>query len=397
MRRDAAQGLPAYAPDIYSTEAILDPYPHYQRLRDLGPVVRLPRQRVYALPRYAECKTALLDDTRFISTEGVALNPLSNLASKGTLLASDGDEHNVRRKLLAHRMLPRALSSISDHVDRLASDLVDDAVRQEVVDGVDLATSLPFSVVPDLVGWPVDQRRHLIEWAGATFDALGPRNWRMIRGVPRSLQMLWFAHRVVANRRALPGSMAAELMTAVDGGVVTRRECAALMVDYLGPALDTTISAMSTALVMFAAYPEQWELLRREPQRIPNAINEVVRYESAVRAFGRRVASDIEIGGTELSAGSQVLVMYASANRDEREWDRPDTFDITRDAGRQLGFGKGAHACAGQALARLEITAFLTALIGRGERLEVTGTPQWFPNNIIRRYGRIPLRLVGCQ
>ena len=397
MRRATAVGLPVYGPDVYSTEAILDPYPHYRRLRDLGPVVWLPRQKVYALPRYAESKAALLDDTRFVSTNGVALNPLSNRASRGTTLASDGDEHNARRKLLAHRMLPRALSSISDNVDRMAAELVDDAVRRGDIDGVDLATSLPFSVVPDLVGWPVDQRSHLIEWAGATFDVLGPPNQRMIRGLPRSLQMLWFAHRVVDKRGALAGSMADELLTAVDRGVVSRRECAALMVDYLGPALDTTISAMSTALVMFAAHPEQWQLLRREPERIPNAINEIVRYESAVRAFGRRLASDTEIGGTELSAGSQVLVMYASANRDEREWDDPDTFDITRDAGRHLGFGKGAHACAGQALARLETTAFLTALISRVERLQLTGTPQWVHNNIIRRHERIPLRLVGCR
>jgi cytochrome P450 len=137
--------------------------------------------------------------------------------------------------------------------------------------------------------------------------------------------------------------------------------------------------------------------LRREPQRIPNAINEIVRYESAVRAFGRRVASDTEIGGTELNIGSQVLVIYASANRDEREWDHPDRFDITRDAGRHLGFGKGAHACAGQALARLEAAAFLTALTGRVERLELIGEPQWLPNNIIRRYERIPLRLKGAS
>ena len=394
MSDAAAAGVPVFDSDIYSTEAILDPYPHYRRLRDLGPLVWLPRQKVYALPRYAECKTALLDDTRFASAGGVALNSLSNRASRGTTLASDGDEHAARRKLLAHRMLPRALNSISDNVHRMAEELVDDAVRHGDINGVDLATSLPLAVIPDMVGWPVNQRGHLIEWAGATFDALGPRNRRMIRSIPRTAQMLWFARKVVASRGALAGSMVDELLTAVDDGVLTRRECAALIADYLGPALDTTISVISTALAAFATHPEQWQLLRREPQRIPNAINEIVRYESAVRAFGRRVASDTEIGGTELNTGSQVLVIYASANRDEREWDHPDTFDITRDAGRHLGFGKGAHACAGQALARLETAAFLTALIGRVERLELIGTPQWALNNIIRRYERIPLRLI---
>ncbi len=386
---------PRYEPDIYTAAAILDPYPHYQRIRDLGPVVWLPRHRVHAVPRYAECKAVLRDDGLFRSTGGVALNPLSNRLSRGTTLASDGAEHDRRRKLVAHRMLPRALNAVSDRVQQVAEEVVDAALREGEVDGAELATALPSSVIPDLVGWPADRRDHLIDWAGATFDILGPANRRMLRGIPGAVQMLRFARQVVRQRSAIPGSMADDLLTAADNDVLKLSECPALLVDYLGPALDTTISAIATGLVLLARHPEQWDLLRREPARIPNAVNEIVRYESAVRAFGRRVGADTEIGGVALPAGTQVLVMYASANRDEREWERPDEFDITRDAGRHLGFGQGAHACAGQALARLETGAFLTALTARVERLELTGRPQWALNNIIRRYERIPLRLVA--
>ena len=90
-----------------------------------------------------------------------------------------------------------------------------------------------------------------------------------------------------------------------------------------------------------------------------------------------------------------MLVVYASANRDEREWDAPETFDIRRDATRQLGFGQGTHACAGQGLARLETTAMLTALAARVERIELTGPPTWAINNIIRRHERLPIKLFG--
>ena len=386
---------PSYDTDIYTTDAIVDPYPHYRRLRELGPVVWLSRHKVYALPRYTECKATLREDATFLSTGGVALNSLSNRLSRGTTLASDGAEHDRRRRLVAHRMLPRALNAISDEVQRCAQEVVDSAVRRGDVDGVDLATALPLAVIPDMVGFPAGQREHLIEWAGATFDILGPGNRRMVRGVPHALQMLRFARRVVRDRSAIPGSMADDLLTAADENILERRECPHLLVDYLGPALDTTISAICTALVLFATHPQQWELLRREPERIPNAVNEIVRYESPVRAFGRRVGIDTEIAGVPLRAGSQVLVMYASANRDELEWDRPEAFDITRDAGRHLGFGHGAHACAGQALARLETTEFLRALIARVARLELTGTPEWALNNIIRRHSRVPLRLVA--
>ena len=135
MRRPA-NGVPVYPPDIYANEAIIDPHPHYARLRRLGPVVWLPRQRVYALPRYSQCKAVLRDDETFISGRGVALNPVANRLSRGTTLNSDGAEHDQRRKLLAHRMLPRALRAISDSVDGQAAQVVDAALARSEVDGV---------------------------------------------------------------------------------------------------------------------------------------------------------------------------------------------------------------------------------------------------------------------
>src|SRR6202012_2595345 len=121
-------GVPVYQPDIYTTGAIVDPYPHYAQLRAQGPVVWLPTQRVYALPRFAECKAVLRDDTTFVSGHGVALNPIANRLSRGTTLNSDGAEHDQRRKLVAHRMLPRALRAISDSVDEQAAKVADAAV-----------------------------------------------------------------------------------------------------------------------------------------------------------------------------------------------------------------------------------------------------------------------------
>ncbi len=389
-------GAPTYRSNIYADEAILDPYPHYRRLRELGPVVWLARHKVYALPRYSECKAVLRDDGTFRSSGGVALNRISNRLSRGTTLASDGAEHDRRRKLVAHRMLPRALHAISDRVERLAEEVVDAAVQHGVVDGAQLAAALPLGVVPDLVGWPADDREHLMDWAGATFDVLGPLNGRTVHAAPGGLQMLRFARRVARRRNVLPGSMADELLSAAGEGLVAENECPMLMVDYLGPALDTTIGAICNALSLFAGHPHQWALLRQEPERIANAVNEIVRYESPLRAFGRRVGADTEICGVTLPAGSQVLVIYSSANRDEREWDSPDVFDISRDAGRHLAFGQGAHACAGQALARLETTAFLRALIPRVDRLEIAGPPKLLLNNIIRRHERLPLRLIAA-
>ena len=124
-----------------------------------------------------------------------------------------------------------------------------------------------------------------------------------------------------------------------------------------------------SALHLFATHPGQWRLLKDDPGLIPNAVNEVVRYESPLRAFSRKVAKNAEVAGIALPEGSRVLVLYASANRDVLEWENPDTFDIRRDASRQLGFGRGTHGRAGQGLARLEIQAMLRALVTRVEKI----------------------------
>lgn len=386
--------VPVYRPDIYSPQAILDPYPHYANLRGLGPVVWLPKQNVYALPRYAECKAVLLDDKTFISGDGVALNPVANRLSRGTTLNSDGEDHARRRALVAHRLTPRALRAMKDVVERQAAEIVDAALARRTVDGVEVAGALPAAVVPDLVGWPADGREHLLRWGAATFDILGPLNGQAVQAVPAGLGMARFAHTVAKQRKVLPGSMGDDLLRAADAGELAHAECPALMIDYLAPSLDTTLSAIASALHLFATHPGQWQLLKDDPGLIPNAVNEIVRYESPLRAFSRKVARDAEVAGAALPAGSRVLVLYASANRDALEWDDPDTFDIRRDAARQLGFGHGTHGCAGQGLARLETQAMLRALVARVDRIEPAGPPEWARNNIIHRLGRLPIELI---
>ena len=266
----------------------------------------------------------------------------------------DGAEHDRVRKLSAHRLIPRALGPLQTQIDDLAEETVRAAMANRRVDGVgDIALRLPLSVVPDLVGWPEGEREHLVAWAGATFDLLGPFNSLAVRSSGDALSMLAFVYRLARRRNVIPGSMAHEVVQAIEEGAIKQSQLPSVFIDYLAPSIDTTASAIAAALWLFATNPDQWQLLRQDNARLPNAVNEVVRMESAVRAFGRRAERDTEIAGTRIPAGSRVLVMFASANRDDRVWSDPDRFDITRDASRQLGFGHGVHACAGQGLARM--------------------------------------------
>lgn len=390
--------VPRYGADIYSTAAILDPYPHYAELRELGPVVWLTKQKVYAVARYAECKQVLLDDETFVSGDGVALNPLANRLGRGTTLNSDGDEHALKRSVLAHRLTPKALRTMGRAVQDEAERIVDAAIAKQWVDGVqDLATALPTSIVPDLVGWPKDGRENLLRWAGATFDSLGPFNRHALGSAKASTEMMAFSRRVVRERSVLPGSMGADVLAAADENRIERSQCPALMIDYLAPSLDTTIGAISGALHLFSRHPDQWQAVRQDPGLLPNAVNEVVRYTSPLRAFSRRAARDVEVGGVTVPRNARVLVIYASANRDRRQWQDPDEFDIDRDASAQLGFGSGVHGCAGQGLARLETRTILEVLATRVERIEPAGPASYAVNNVIHRFDRLPLRLVAAE
>lgn len=387
--------VPVYRADLYSESAIRDPYPHYAAMRALGPVVWLPKQKLYALSRYAEVKAVLRDDDTFRSSGGVALNTISRTIGRRSFLMLDGAEHDRVRKLTAHRLIPRGLRPLQTQIDDLAEETVRGAVANGGVDGVrDIALRLPLQVVPDLVGWPERDREHLVKWAGATFDLLGPFNSLAVRSSGNVLSMLAFVHRLARRRNVIPGSMAHEVVQAIEDGAMKRSQLPSVFIDYLAPSIDTTASAIAAALWLFARNPDQWQILQRDAARIPNAVNEIIRMESAVRAFGRRAERDTEIEGIRIPAGSRVLVMFASANRDDRVWSDPDRFDITRDASRQLGFGHGVHACAGQGLARMETEAMLRSLLRHVDRIELDGAPELALNNVIRRFETLPLHLV---
>lgn len=388
----ATAAAPVYEADIYEDQALLEPYEHYRSLRELGPAVWLEAHGAWAVPRYAEAKAVLFDSDTFRSANGIALNEPANTAILGCTLASDGDLHSRLRKVVAHRLTPRALRPMNEIVTQKAETLVAELVAGGSFDAVhDLARALPLSVVPDFIGWPEQGREHLLEWAGANFDSFGPMNDRARRAMPKCGEMAAFGAEIVRTGNVAPGSLGASVLEARDQGAVTTEQCMMLMLDYLAPSLDTTISAVGSAIWLFGTRPDQWDAVRADPGLIPNAVNEIVRFEAPIRAFGRVAGTDTQIGGVPIAAGSRVLVLYASANRDERKFERPDEFDVTRpNAAEQLGFGYGEHGCAGQGLARMETQALLAALARSVRRFHL-GEPRRALNNLIRALGSLPV------
>jgi cytochrome P450 len=386
-----ATQIPAYEVDLFSDEALTEPYDHYRALRDAGPVVWLAAHDMYAVARYREVRAVLEDPATFVSGDGVGLNDFINEGGRGTTIMSDGEEHRCQREVIVRPLTPRALAGLRPQAQALADRLVDDLVERGTFDAVaELAVELPASWVPDLLGWPADGREKLLDWANANFDGLGPLNERAVAAGDGLLEMVAYAHEL-AETDLPAGSMAARILEAAERGEIDRSRCPMMIVDYLAPSLDTTISAIGNAVWLLATHPDQWQLLRDQPNRVKQAFNEALRLETPISCFTRVAKADATLGGAHIPASSRVLVNYASANRDERRWERADEFDITRDSAAHVAFGYGDHACAGMGLARLEGAAVLTALVERVAHIELAGEPKRKLNNLIRSFGSLPV------
>jgi cytochrome P450 len=356
--------IPSYDADLFNDDALTDPYGHYRAIRDLGPVVRLPAHDLVAVSRFEEVRAVLGDPATYCSGEGVGLNDVVNRKFKGNTLMSDGELHLVQRDVIGRPLTPKALADLQPEVQKLANALVDRLVEQGSFDAVtELAQPIPATWVPDLLGWPKEAREHLLDWASASFDSLGPLNERAVAAGGQFTEMITFA-REIAHRGGLPnGSLAANVLDAAARGEITKEQCPALLTAYL------------------------------VPTRVKNAFNEAIRLESPISCFSRVATETATLDGVEVPGGARVLVMYASANRDERRWDRPDDFDIRREVSLHLGFGYGVHACAGMGLPRMEGNAVLSALAARVGSIEL-GDPVRKLNNLIRAFASLPVRVT---
>jgi cytochrome P450 len=201
--------------------------------------------------------------------------------------------------------------------------------------------------------------------------------------------MMPYIQSLDAPGRLKPGSMGAAIYEAAERGDIRREQCAHLMISYLVAAMDTTINAISNSVMLFATYPEQWQIVRDQPKIIPLAFEEIVRFESPVYTFKRVTSREVDVEGITIPENADVVMLYGSANRDERKWQDPDRFDVRRGPVDHVGFGYGIHGCAGQGLARMEGQAVLNALVRRVARFEI-GEPKRRLNNVIRGLGSLP-------
>lgn len=373
---------PSLGVNLYAPAALEDSADLFGRIRDAGPVVWLPRHRMWAIGRFDDVRAALRDDERFVSGHGVAANVIANRAGRLTTLSSDEEVHVRRRKVLMQSLGAKALGPIEGTLEAQAERIVDGCLHGRQFDAVtELAAGLPVSVVADLVGVRVDSDQ-LLRWAASTFNALGPANRRTVATLRGSLGLLKHT-RGLSREQVVPGSWAASVFDAADRGELSAAEARTMVIDFVAPSLDTTILATAHLLYLLGSHPDRWQQLREDPDLIPAAVVEAVRLASPIRGFTRIVATDTEIEGTRLRAGDRVALLFAAANMDERQFPNPDVFDLQRPKGAHLGWGNGPHTCVGIHLAKLEMRTLLRAMVPRVQAIHVE-TPTRLRNNTLQ-------------
>lgn len=381
--------------DLFSDAILADPYEAYRELREMGPVVYLERQSVWAVPRFAGVTEVLRDWEGFTSSEGVALSDFGNARKGEIMVATDPPVHDRLRRVLSDRLSTGAVRGLAAFVGSQADDLVGELAERGEFDAVeDLAAIFPITVVADLIGLPAEGRENLIDWGSAVFDTFGPENERTASAIPLAKKLAGYLEEVATRERLTPGSMGMSVYEAADRGEIDAQSCIPLMSAYVVAGMDTTVNAIGSAILHLGEHPDQWQELRDDPGLVRSAGNEILRFDSPVQAFARVTTAAQEVEGFSIPAGERVVPIFGSANRDEQKWEDADSFRVKRNPIGHLAFGFGIHRCAGAGLARLEIEAVLAAFTRSVKEIEIVGEPVRLLNNTTRGLRSLPISVV---
>ncbi|HEX5322124.1 MAG TPA: cytochrome P450 [Stellaceae bacterium] len=383
--------------DPFCSEFFEDPFPAHEALREAGPVVRMSRYGIHAVARYAEVHRVLNDWRIFCSSRGVGLTDFAKEPAwrpKSLVLETDPPLHDRTRKVL-NRVLSAAV--IRDLRERFAADadvLVDELLGRREFDAIaDLAEAYPLAVFPDAMGMPRENRRYLLPYGNMVFNSFGPRNAFFEEAIRDAEPVLAWLQEQMQRHSFAPGGFGAAIHEAADTGELTPEETPVVARSLLTAGVDTTVSGIGAAVYCLARFPEQFARLRADPSLARAAFEEAVRYETPVQTFLRTTTRAVELGGAAIGEGEKVLMFLGAANRDPRQWERPDEYDIARKTIGHVGFGSGIHQCVGQLLARLEGECILSALGRKIGSIEIAGPAKRRYNNTLRGLASLPVRV----
>ncbi|MFC7754612.1 cytochrome P450 [Tsukamurella soli] len=390
-------------------------YPAFETIRAAGRLV--PSRLGVATVDHALCRE-ILRDRRFATVtpddlgmpgplRGILARTdpgLPNPVEPPAMLVSEPPDHTRYRQLVARSFTPRSIETMRDRVGELSRTLLDRLEQRPTAELIgEYATMLPVTVIAELLGLPDEAHEPFIEWGEQAAPLLDVGlDWRTFRracGGLRSMDRYLRDHfaRLRADGDA-PGesdpSAAHPFTRLARDGELTERELITNAALLVGAGFETTVNLIGNGVVLLLQHPEQLAALREDPGGWPNAVEEILRFESPVQMTGRTATEPVTLADRDLPAGAVVSLLLAGANRDPAVFDRPGEFDITRTNARDnLAFGTGIHACIGAALARMEATVALPALFERFPDLGLATAPDPSQNVTLHGFRRVEVRL----
>jgi cytochrome P450 len=382
--------------DLFSRDVRRDPFELYDRIRAVSPVLHDPEADRYMLFDYDSVKLALSDANSFSSQ---ASPPGSTPAT--WLIFQDPPRHSKLRALIAKAFTARTVAALEPRIGALADGLLERLAGRDAIDlAADFAVPLPIMVIAALLGAPVDEWPRFKGWGDAILAiahtlSAGPARERAIAGfVSAHAEMREAVDDLLARRRADPRDdlLTALAFASIDGEKLADDEILAFFELLMFAGHETTTNLLNNAIVCFADHPEALAAVRDAPDRLPKAIEEVLRFRTPVQAMFRLTREDVSLGQVRIPAGKLVIPMIGSANRDPARFADASRFDITRDPNPHVAFGHGIHACIGAALARLEARVALGRLLQRWDGFALREA-KWEPRSAFHVHGPSSLPL----
>jgi cytochrome P450 len=417
-------GEPIFNP--LSPEVIADPYPVYHRLRTTDPVHRSPLGFL-VLSRHADVSSVLRDKRfgrdfvgRMTRRHGSRIfdEPVYR-SLRHWMLHQDPPEHTRLRSLVVQAFSARRIDNMRPRIQEIVDRTLDRMAPRRQADLIaDFALHLPVTVISEMLGIPRDHHPIIFDRLGRRDDAqdgaadraaldrlanppshdesadrLQPSRAELDAANSGNLAVSEYFRQLIALRRRQPrDDLTTQLVQAEEHGHrLSDEEIIGNIILLFGAGHETTVNLIGNAVLALYRHPDQLRLLRDEPALMPNAVEELLRYDSAIQLSGRAALADVAIGGAEVAKGESVLCLLGSANRDPAAYQEPDRLGIRRANIRPLSFGGGMHYCLGAQLARIETEIAISTLLRRLPGLTLDpGKADWRPTFIHRGLKRLP-------
>lgn len=408
MTSTSSQGGLAELASLFSPQNRVNPYPGYAQLQKSQPIWQ-PLEKLFVITKHRDCST-VLRDTRFghlESEELLAMRHGEGAASslspekmpQRSFLALNPPDHTRLRRLVSRAFTPSRVEQLAPRIQEIASELLTEMLSSsKTIDLVgQYAAPIPVIVISELLGIPTSDHELLVAWSHALAQSLDP-DFLLPEGV-RIAQLRAreefgeYLREMIAFRRKSPSNdlLSALVQVQDEDDVLSEEELIATCILILIAGHETTTSLIGTGTWAIINHPDQIPVLEANPELVPNAVEELLRFESPVQFTFRNALENGEVSETKIPKGSFILLLIGAANRDPDFHADPNTLDISREPTRHLAFGQGIHFCLGAPLARLEAQIALKALLPHLSKFKIAKEPTWKENAVLRGIKHLPL------